>query len=60
MFIIPRKQNEAVVIGDDIIITVIEVRGDKVRFGIDCPREVSVYRGEFYSAIRQAAKEPKP
>ena len=60
MITISRRKNEGVVIGEGIIITVIEVRGDKVRLGIDYPREVSVHRGEVYATIRQAAKEPKP
>ena len=56
MLVIPRKKNEAVVIGDDIIITVIEIRDDKVRLGIDCPKEASFHRGEVFQAIRQNAE----
>ena len=50
MIVIPRKKGESVVIGDDIILTVIEVRGDKVRFGIEHPNGVMVHRREIYEA----------
>ena len=51
MIVLPRKKNESVVIGDDIILTVIEVRGDKVRLGIEHPKGVTVHRREIYEAI---------
>lgn len=54
MIVIPRKQGESIVIGDHIIVTVIEIRGDTVRLGIEHPPEVSVHRREVYEAIRQA------
>ena len=60
MIIIPRKKNEAVVIGEDIVVTVIEVRGDKVRLGIEYPIAGSIHRGEVYAAIRETEKESKP
>jgi carbon storage regulator len=50
VIVIPRKQGESVVLGDDIILTVIEVRGDKVRLGIEHPKEVTVHRREIYEA----------
>jgi carbon storage regulator len=50
---IPRKTGESVVIDDDIILTVIEIRGDKVRFLIECPKEATVHRKEVYEAISQ-------
>ena len=46
MIVIPRKNGESVVIGDDIILTVIEVRGDKVRLGVEHPKGVTVHRWE--------------
>jgi carbon storage regulator len=51
MLVVSRGVNDSVVIGDDIIVTVIEVRGDKVRLGITAPREASVHRREVYDAI---------
>ncbi len=54
MLIIPRRKNEGFVIGDSIIVTVIEIRGDKVRLGIEHPPEMSVHRKEVYDAIHRA------
>ncbi len=51
MIVIPRKRGESVGISDDIILTVIEVRGDKVRLGIEHPKGVTVHRQEVYEAI---------
>jgi carbon storage regulator len=51
VIVIPRKNGESVVIGDDIILTVIEVRGDKVRLGVEHPKGVSVHRWEVFEAI---------
>jgi len=55
VIIIPRKVGESVVIGDGIIVTVIEIRGDKVRLGIEHPPGVSVHRREVFDAIRRSA-----
>ena len=52
MLVLSRKKNEAIVIGDDIVIHVIEIRGDKVRLGIVAPKEISVHRQEVYDAIK--------
>ena len=51
MIVIPREKGESVVISDDIILTVIEVRGDKVRLGIEHPKGVTVHRREIDEAI---------
>jgi carbon storage regulator len=51
MIVIPRKQDEGIVIGDDITVTVVEIRGDKVRLAIEYPRGVTVHREEVYAAI---------
>ena len=51
MIVIPRKKGESVVFGDDIIVTVIEIRGDKVWLGVEHPKEVTVHRREVYEAI---------
>ena len=53
MFFVSRKKNEGLVIGDDIIVTVIEIRGDKVRLGIESPREIPLHRGEVFDAIHR-------
>jgi len=53
MLVLSRKKDEAIVIGDNIRITVVEIQGDKVRLGIEAPRELTVYRQELYEAIRE-------
>ena len=53
MLVLQRRIEESIVIGDNIVITVVEVRGDKVRFGITAPREVPVHRQEVYDAIER-------
>ena len=54
MLVLSRKKNESIVINDDIIITLIEIRGDKVRLGVEAPKEVPVYRREVFDAIHRA------
>lgn len=51
MLVLSRKKNESIVINNDIVVTVVEIRGDKVRLGIVAPKEVSVHRREVYDAI---------
>jgi len=63
MLILSRKLNEKIMIGDDISVSVIEVRGDQVRIGVDAPRKVKVFRQEVYDAIKaenKAASESAP
>lgn len=52
MLVLSRKKNESIIINDHITVTVVEIRGDKVRLGIDAPKEVSVHRREVYEAIQ--------
>lgn len=52
MLVLSRKKNEAVVINDDVTVTVIEIRGDKVRLGIQAPKEISVHREEVWVDIQ--------
>ncbi|GBU28451.1 carbon storage regulator [Treponema sp. R8-4-B8] len=56
MLILSRKVDEKVVIGDDIKISIIEIRGDQVRIGIDAPKKVKVFRQEVYDAIKAENK----
>ncbi len=58
MLVLSRKKNESIIINDHITITVVEIRGDKVRLGIEAPKDVAVHRREVYDAIQsQAARE---
>lgn len=56
MLVLSRKKNESIIINDNIVVTVVEIRGDKVRLGIEAPKDVSVHRREVYEAIQQASK----
>lgn len=60
MLVLSRQRDESIIIGDNVVVTVVDVRGDKVKLGIEAPIEVSVHRREVYEAIRrenqQAAK----
>ncbi|MHC4187135.1 MAG: carbon storage regulator CsrA [Planctomycetota bacterium] len=58
MLVLSRQRDESIMIGDDVEITIVEVRGDKVRLGITAPREIPVHRREVYDAI-QAEKDTK-
>ena len=52
MLILTRKHGEAIVIGDDIVISILGVKGNQVRIGIDAPKDVSVHREEIYQRIQ--------
>ncbi|MEM6690292.1 MAG: carbon storage regulator CsrA [Planctomycetota bacterium] len=54
MLVLSRKKNESIVINNDIRIVIVEIRGDKVRLGVEAPREVPVHRREVYEAIKNA------
>lgn len=56
MLILSRKVNEKVVIGDNISVSIIEIRGDQVRIGIDAPKKVKVFRQEVFDAILEQNK----
>ena len=60
MLVLSRKKNESIVVDETIVITVLEIRGDKVRLGIQAPKEVPVHRSEVHAAIHseQAKQEP--
>jgi carbon storage regulator len=59
MLVLSRKKNESIIINDNIVVTIVEVRGDKVRLGIDAPKEVTVHRREVYDAIKESEKPEK-
>ena len=64
MLVLSRQRDESIVIGDNIVVTIVDIRGDKVRLGIDAPTEVPVHRREVYEAIqrenlRASQLEPK-
>jgi len=54
MLVLSRKKNESIVINNDITIVVVEIRGDKVRLGVEAPKEVPVHRREVYDAIQRS------
>lgn len=54
MLVLSRKKNQSIVINDSIVVTVVDIRGDKVRLGIEAPKEVAVHRHEIFQAIMQA------
>jgi carbon storage regulator len=56
MLVLSRKKDESIIINDHIRVTIVEIRGDKVRLGIDAPKEVSVHRREVYEAIQNQAR----
>lgn len=59
MLVLSRMKDESIIIGDDIEITIVDVRGDKVRLGINAPRTISVHRKEVYDAIQREKEAQK-
>ena len=53
MLVLSRQRDESIVIGDNIVITIVDIRGDKVRLGIQAPVEIPVHRQEVYDAIQR-------
>jgi carbon storage regulator len=53
MLVLSRHRDESIMIGDDIVITIVDIRGDKVRLGIDAPTDIPVHRQEVYDAIQR-------
>jgi len=54
MLVLTRRINESIVINDDVSVLVVEVRGDRVRLGIEAPKDVSVHRKEVYDVIKES------
>ena len=59
MLVLSRQKDESIMIGDDVEITIVDVRGDKVRLGIAAPKEIPVHRKEVYEAIQREKSEQK-
>jgi len=53
MLVLSRHRDESIMIGDNIVITIVDIRGDKVRLGIDAPQAIPVHRQEVYDAIQR-------
>jgi len=59
MLVLSRQRDESIMIGDDVEIIIVDVRGDKVRLGITAPRSIPVHRREIYDAIQREKAEKK-
>jgi carbon storage regulator len=59
MLVLSRKPQERLIVNDNIIITVVEIKGDRVRIGIEAPKDVSIHRSEVYDRIQQEETEHK-
>jgi carbon storage regulator len=60
MLVLSRQRDESIVIGDNVVVTIVDIRGDKVRLGIEAPGEVTVHRQEVYEAIQRESRKPAP
>lgn len=57
MLVLSRQRDESIVIGDNVVVTIVDVRGDKVKLGIEAPKEISVHRQEVYDAIQRENRQ---
>jgi carbon storage regulator len=57
MLVLSRKKGESIMIGDDIELVVVEIKGDQVRLGVKAPKHIEVYRNEVFEAISESNKE---
>ena len=60
MLVLSRQRDESIVIGDNIVITIVDIRGDKVRLGIEAPGEIPVHRQEVFEAIQRENRKLDP
>jgi len=58
MLVLSRQRDESIIIGDEIVVTVVDIRGDKVRLGIEAPTTIPVHRREVYEAIQRETANP--
>lgn len=58
MIVLSRHRGEQLMVGDNVVVTIVDIRGDKVRLGIESPPEMPVHRREVYDAIRRADQQP--
>jgi carbon storage regulator len=58
MLVLSRQRDESIVIGDNVVVTIVDIRGDKVRLGIQAPAEIPVHRQEVYEAIQRENRRP--
>ncbi|HUT88394.1 MAG TPA: carbon storage regulator CsrA [Thermoguttaceae bacterium] len=56
MLVLSRKKDESIIINENIVVTIVEIRSGKVRLGIEAPEEVTVHRREIYDAIKESEK----
>ncbi|OGJ55837.1 carbon storage regulator [Candidatus Peribacteria bacterium RIFCSPHIGHO2_02_FULL_52_16] len=57
MLVLSRHRDESIMIGDDIVVTIVDIRGDKVRLGVNAPQDIPVHRQEVYEAIQRENKK---
>lgn len=57
MLALTRKVGEQIIIGDNIVITIVDIRGDSIRVALEAPKEIKIYRGEIYQAIAAENKQ---
>lgn len=60
MLVLSRQLGAGIMIGDDVLVTVVEIRGDKVRLGVEAPKETSIHRREVWEAIKRLDSGTKP
>ncbi len=60
MLVLSRQKDESIIIGDNVEITIVDIRGDKVRLGITAPKDIPVHRREVYEAIQREKAGQKP
>ena len=60
MLVLTRKPRQQIMIGDNVVVNIVEVQGDNVRIAIDAPRSVKIYRGEIYRAIQVENQKAAP
>jgi len=59
MLVLSRKKDQSIMIGDNIVVTVVDIRGDKIRLGVAAPAEIPVHREEVYEAIKREGEKRK-